>query len=106
MEDLTDNLVVIKKTKILKKIVESEKISDTEIFYMSDGTSFAISELEFFDEYLSQRLQKLDLSISKKYSDFLDKQMIKFKLDSSKEKKETKKIFKIFGWTITFTKLK
>lgn len=104
---MLDNLVIINSDKSIKQICESEKVSDVEIFYMTDNTSFVSSEFETFDSYLKRNADvyfNMNINLKENYLVFLGEQRKKYLMDV-KSKSKTKSV-NIFGWTISFSKSK
>lgn len=68
---LTNQEVVIDSTKDVKKILEFENICDIWIYYMTDGTSYAESQIySDLDNY--NRVKNIILSAENKISDIID----------------------------------
>ena len=104
---MLDNLVIINSDKSIKQISESEKISNVDIFYMTDNTSFVSSEFETFDSYLKRNSDiyfNMNINLKENYLVFLGEQRKKYLMDV-KSKPKTKSV-NIFGWTISFYKSK
>lgn len=49
MKHKKNDRIVITETKISKIISDCELICDTEIYYMTDNTSYALSQISLFD---------------------------------------------------------
>lgn len=90
-------------------ISEIERISGVEIFYMSDGTSCDSSKFEFLtlEELILEKSIISKKEISRNIANSLFEYISKQKLEKENMLKTNRtKTFKIFGWTITFTKSK
>jgi len=118
---MKSSLVKILLTDEIKTISEIEEIDGVELYYMSDGTSYEKNQLSFqFEQSIDNIENIISNSLTKKNNrnTSLDDGMINFINDVmefsenhrrkkiKKQKKTTTKQFKIFGWTITFTKSK
>ncbi len=109
--------IKIAGTEEYKTISEIETISGVDIFYMSDNTSYPYHKLIFTQKILDQLKKykyerKLGFDVDK-CNESLGTCMDNFAFHFVKalesvrdQKKTTTKQFKIFGWTITFTKSK
>lgn len=73
MEYRPGEVVVLFSTNDIKKIVESEKIGDVEIYYMDDSTSYASSQIFSAEKFLTENMEHIcRLVVSKMEKDFLE----------------------------------
>jgi hypothetical protein len=90
-------------------ISEIELINGVEIFYMSDGTSCDSSKFELLtlEELVLEKIiltkKEIASNIAKSFLEHSNKKKLE---EESLLKTDKPKTFKMFGWTITFSKSK
>jgi hypothetical protein len=106
--------VIINKTEEVKTVIESELISDVKILYMSDGTSYSESETRIAESVdVLKDFLKNNPEVVKKCTDSIYQEEIERmdrewnnSLDEILNRETKTRTFKVFGWTITFSKSK
>jgi hypothetical protein len=63
MEYRPGEVVILFSTKDVKKIVESERIDDVEIYYMDDSTSYASSQIFSAEKFLTGNIKNICRSV-------------------------------------------
>ena len=96
-----NELVLISKENVVKKIIDSEIVSNVEIYYMEDLTSYARHQLTKIDSYeiITKKVLEKNCDFFKRnetliaFQDWFNNVQINYKIFSEKNKKKKRFLF-------------